>query len=196
MCNPILTLFYGEKRSKSRSRDYSPLDNPPTGGFCPKLSFFHLNYLYQSNRLATTVHPCNLRQNRRATGARMGLVSKYMFWLTQFNFYAMSRCGLRKLYFECKSTIFMRYYAVNRTHFSDQLAVARWLRLNVTFMYSKKLCAKLNLTHRVIFLLNYTLYLVAIVYFGTCLDLSSQSCCSTANGTSWRHGVSLNSVLI
>ena len=48
MCNPILTLFYGEKSScedelsKSRSRDYSPLDNPPTGGFCPNLNFFAL----------------------------------------------------------------------------------------------------------------------------------------------------------
>ena len=77
MCNPILTLFYGEKSSyedklsKSRSRDYSPLDNPPTVGFCPNLNFFHLNYLYKRNRLATTVRPCNLRQNRRATGARI-----------------------------------------------------------------------------------------------------------------------------
>ena len=26
-----------DKWSKSRSRDYSPLDNPLTGGFCPKL---------------------------------------------------------------------------------------------------------------------------------------------------------------
>ncbi len=75
--NPILTLFYGEKSScedklsKSRSRDYSPLDNPPTVGFCPNLNFFHLNYLYKRNRLATTVRPCNLRQNRRATGARI-----------------------------------------------------------------------------------------------------------------------------
>ena len=78
MRNPILTLFYGEKSScedklsKSRSRDYSPLDNPPTVGFfCPNLNFFHLNYLYKRNRLATTVRPCNLRQNRRATGARI-----------------------------------------------------------------------------------------------------------------------------
>ena len=47
-CNFILTLFYGEKSSyedklsKSRSRDYSPLDNPPTGGFCPKLKLFSI----------------------------------------------------------------------------------------------------------------------------------------------------------
>ena len=82
MCNPILTLFYGEKSScedelsKSRSRDYSPLDNPPTGGFCPKLKFLPLKHFSRRDRLAITVRPCNLRQNRRATSARMGLVSK------------------------------------------------------------------------------------------------------------------------
>ena len=66
----------------NRSRDYSPLDNPPTGGFhskeckCPKLRFLRLNYPHKRDRTAITVRPCNLRQNRRATGARMGLVSK------------------------------------------------------------------------------------------------------------------------
>ena len=59
---------------------------------------------------------------------------------------------------------------------------------------AKKICAKLNLTHRVIFF-YYPLYLVAIACFGTCLDLSSQSCCLTANGTSRRHRVSHNSFL-
>ena len=34
----------------------------------------------------------------------------------------MSRCGLRKLGFRLKSTIFTCYYAVNRTYFSAQLA--------------------------------------------------------------------------
>ena len=66
-CNFIFALFGGEKWSKSRSRDYSPLDNPPTGGFCPpkqttppkpqKCSF-------------CTVHKA-VSQNRRATGARI-----------------------------------------------------------------------------------------------------------------------------
>ena len=45
-CNFILTLFYGEKRSKSRSRDYSPLDNPPTGGFCPEYNILPFQNLY------------------------------------------------------------------------------------------------------------------------------------------------------
>ncbi len=51
-CNFILTLFYGEKSScedklsKSRSRDYSPLDNPPTGGFCPEYNILPFQNLY------------------------------------------------------------------------------------------------------------------------------------------------------
>ena len=66
--------------------------------------------------------------------------------------------------------IFFCHFAVNRAHFPDQLAVARWLRLNVTFMYSKKLCAKLNLTHRVIFFyyplfLNYHSLLTHLLRF-------------------------------
>ena len=98
MCNPILTLFYGEKSScedklsKSRSRDYSPLDNPPTVGFCPNLNFFHLNYLYKRNRLATTVRPCNLRQNRRATGARIwGSVRSKTIFGASVTFYILKQ---------------------------------------------------------------------------------------------------------
>ncbi len=56
--------------------------------------------------------------------------------------------------------------------FLPSLPNGKKLGSNSTFMFNKKLCAKLNLTHRVIFLLNYPLYLVAIVYFGTCSDLS------------------------
>ena len=64
----------------------------------------------------------------------------------------MSRYGLRKLLFRLKSAILMRYYAVNRTHFSAQLAFGKKLGSNSTFMFSKKLCAKFNSTHRVIFI--------------------------------------------
>ena len=46
----------------------------------------------------------------------------------------MSRHGLRKLYFGCKSTIIMRYYAVNRTNFSAQLAYGKMTFTNVTLM--------------------------------------------------------------
>ncbi len=87
--------------------------------------FFSSTAFYQSNRIATTVRPCNLRQNRRATGARMGLVSKHRLVDIMLDFYAMSRCGLRKLRFKLKSTILTRYFTVNRTRFSARLAVAR-----------------------------------------------------------------------
>ena len=40
--------------------------------------------------------------------------------------------------------IFFCHFAVNRAHFPDQLAVARWLRLNVTFMYNKKTLCKVK----------------------------------------------------
>ena len=36
------------------------------GGFCPEHDILPLQ-----NHYATTVRPCNLRQNRRATGARI-----------------------------------------------------------------------------------------------------------------------------
>ena len=70
------------------------------------------------------VHKAVLR-NRRATGARMGLVSKHRLVDIMQNSCAMSRCGLRKLRFKLKSTILTRYFTVNRTRFSAQLAVAR-----------------------------------------------------------------------
>ena len=35
----------------NRSRDYSPLDNPPTGGFRPEHEFLPLNRFYQSDHL-------------------------------------------------------------------------------------------------------------------------------------------------
>ena len=64
----------------------------------------------------------------------------------------MSRYGLRKLCFRLKNTIFMRYYAVNRTCLSARLAFGKKLGSNVTFMYSKKLCAKYKHNAQSIFL--------------------------------------------
>ena len=107
--------------SINRSRDYSPLDNPPTGGFhskerkCPKHSFSHLYYPYKCDRLATTVRPCNLRQNRRATGARI--------WGS-----VRSQTVRRKCYFLYTQT-------VNRTYFFDQLAYGKMTLLNFSFMF-------------------------------------------------------------
>ena len=47
----------------------------------------------------------------------------------------MSRCGLRKLCFRLKSAIFMRYYAVNRTYLSDQLAYGKMTFTNVSLLF-------------------------------------------------------------
>ena len=99
----------------NRSRDYSPLDNPPTGGFCPKHSFSHLYYPYKRDRLATTVRPCSLRQNRRATGARI--------W------------GLYKLKPFRRKCYFLYSQTVNRTNFFAQLAYGKMTFSNVSFLF-------------------------------------------------------------
>ena len=76
----------------------------------------------------------------------------------------MSCCGLRKLYFKLK----YNSYALLRSQqdlFSARLAFGKKLDSNSAFMFSKKLCAKLNLTHRVIFFI--TLISITIACFGT-----------------------------
>ena len=60
--------------------------------------------------------------------------------------------------------------------FLPSLPIGKKLGSNSTFLFSKKLCAKFNSTHRVIFLLSCFLYYVSIACFGTCIYLSSQSC--------------------
>ena len=47
----------------------------------------------------------------------------------------MSRCGLRKQHLKLKSTVLVRYHAVNRTYFSDQLAFGKMTLLNFSFMF-------------------------------------------------------------
>ena len=125
MCNPIHSLFGIEKVTKDFRGSDAAAKAWLRGGFCPKHNFFRLNYPYKRDRIAITVRPRNLRQNRRATGARMGLVSKHSLVDIMPNSYAMSRCGLRKLYFRYTSVDFFCYFTVNRTHFSAQLAYAR-----------------------------------------------------------------------
>ena len=95
----------------------------------------------------------------------------------------MSRCGLRKLLFSSNVQLLCVITQSTGHTFLPSLPIGKKLGSNVTFMFSKKLCAKFNSTHRVIFLLTFPLFLVAIACFGTCSDLSSQSCRSTANGT-------------
>ena len=138
---PFATLFPDFSESKkSRSKEckqkiFAAQTPPRKRGYVEDFTlksvnalnkiFFSSTAFYQSNRIATTVRPCNLRQNRRATGARMGLVSKHRLVDIMLDFYAMSRCGLRKPHLRLKSTILTRYFTVNRTRFSAQLAVAR-----------------------------------------------------------------------
>ena len=47
----------------------------------------------------------------------------------------MSRYGLRKFYFGCKSVDFYSYFTVNRTYFSDRLAYGKMTLLNFSFMF-------------------------------------------------------------
>ena len=67
----------------------------------------------------------------------MGLVSKHGLVDIMPNFYAMSRYGLRKLYFGCKKVIFSSYFAVNRTRFSAQLAYGKMTLLNFSFLFRR-----------------------------------------------------------
>ena len=76
MCKSIHPLFGIEKEAKDFRGSNAAAKAWLRGGFCPKYNFSHLYYSYKHDRPATTVRPHNLRQNRRATGARMGLVSK------------------------------------------------------------------------------------------------------------------------
>ena len=77
MCNPIPPLFGIEKEAKDFRGSNAAAKAWLRGGFCPEHGFFHLYYPYKCDRLATMVRPCSLRQNRRATGARMGLASTH-----------------------------------------------------------------------------------------------------------------------
>ncbi len=84
----------------------------------------------------------------------------------------MSRCGLRKLLFSSNVQLLCVITQSTGHTFLPRLPIGKKLGSNVTFMFSKKLCAKFNTTHRVIFLLTFPLFLVSIACFGTCSDLS------------------------
>ena len=137
------------------------------GGFCLKLQFSRLNYPYKRDRTAVTVRPCNLRQNRRATGARI--------WGS-----VRSQTVRRKCYFLYTQT-------VNRTYFFDQLAYGKMTLLNFSFMFVW--CGVISLSKTT----NSTQFpqFTSAPY----LYLSPQSCCLTADGISRRQGVSHKFVL-
>ena len=93
-----------------------PLTIPRREDFALNITFFPSKTFTQSDRLATTVRPCNLRQNRRATGARI--------W-----------GSVRSSGFFGASVIFLYSYAVNRANFSAQLAFGKITFTNVSFMF-------------------------------------------------------------
>ena len=72
-CNFILTLFYGEKSSyedklsKSRSRDYSPLDNPPTWRILPTTTNY-ASEISKNPRFALSLKLCCKIAARQARG--------------------------------------------------------------------------------------------------------------------------------
>ena len=94
-----------DKWSKSRSRDCSPLDNPPTGGFCPK------QYIFSSTALTkvTALLLRHIHVTYRKIAARQARGYGVLYEVKPFR---------EKCYFSYTQT-------VNRTYFYDQLAVAR-----------------------------------------------------------------------
>ena len=79
---PYTPSFRNRKRGKRFSRLKRRRESVATWRISPYAIYFLPHSPYQSDRLATTVRPCSLRQNRRATGARMGLVSKQNLFIS------------------------------------------------------------------------------------------------------------------
>ena len=79
---PYTPSFRNRKRGKRFSRLKRRRESVATWRISPYAIYFLPHSPYQSDRLTTTVRPCSLRQNRRATGARMGLVSKQNLFIS------------------------------------------------------------------------------------------------------------------
>ena len=188
MCNSILRFSESKRRAKDFRRSIAAAKARLRGGFRPpkpntppkfqKLSFY-------------TVHIAALR-NRRATGARMGLVSKRNLFVSALTLMPCHVAVCVNCVLGAKVQFLRVITQSTGLIFLPSLPIGKKLGSNSTFLYSEKLCAKLNLMDRVVFLLNYPYILITIACSRTCLHLSSQSCRSTANGTSWRHRVSRN----
>ena len=121
-CNFILSLFCGEKRSKSRSRDYSPLDNPPTGGFRQKPTMFIPRKPYKSDRLL--LRCAHVSNDEIAADA-----PHCSIW-----------GSVLTLIFSGQSVDFNIFQTGNRTNFFAQLAYGKMTFSNFTFMPSKFYC--------------------------------------------------------
>ena len=131
MRNPIPPLFGIEKVHKR----FSPLKRRSESA----ASSPHIKL--SSVKFPSASEICHLRSQMLRT-ARWGWYLVRFVYLS-FNSYAMSRCGLRKLLFRLKSAILMRYYTVNRTRLSAQLAYRQETWFKCYFYVYKKLCAKL-----------------------------------------------------
>ena len=132
---PCATLFSNFSESKKLQKIFAAQTPPRKRGYVEDFAFQNILPLRNFKKLSfRIVHEIVLR-NRRATSARMGLVSKHGLVDIMPNFYAMSRCGMRKLYLGCASVDFYCYYTVNRTYFSAQLAYGKMTFTNVSFMF-------------------------------------------------------------
>ena len=129
MCNPISPLFGIEKTGKRFSRLKRRRESVATGGFhskeckCPEHTFFSSTALTKVTALLLRyVHVAYGKIAARQARGYGVLYKVNPFW--QECYFSYTQIG-------------------NRTRFSDQLAVARWLRLNVSFMFSWRKSASL-----------------------------------------------------
>ena len=81
---------------------------------------------------AITVRPCSLRQNRRTTGARMGLISNQNLFISTLTFTPCHVAVCVNCILGAKVLIFYCYFTVNRTYFSARLAYRQetWFKFN------------------------------------------------------------------
>ena len=118
-----------------------------------------------------TVHKAVLR-NRRATGARMGLVSKQNLFISALSFLPCHAAVCVNLVLGSKVQFLRVITQSTGLIFLPSLPIGKKLGSNSTFMFSKKLCAKFYTMHRVIFYLVALYFLITIACSRTCSDLS------------------------
>ena len=151
MCSPIHPLFGIEKVTKDFRRSDAAAKARLRGGF--RLPQLTTPPKFQKSSFRT-VHKTVL-QNRRATGARMGLVSTHRLVNIMLNHYAMSRCGLRKLCFGCKKSNFFELLRSQQDLFLCPACLSARNLVQILLLCIEKLCAKFNSMHRVYFCIKF-----------------------------------------
>ena len=124
---PCATLFSNFSTAKKLQKPFAAQSPPRKRGFLST----HQTIVGKTSALLRN----SLSSLADAPHCSMGLVSKYRLVNIMSNSYAMSRCGLRKLYFRYTSVDFYCYFTVNRTNLSDQLAYGKMTLLNFSFMF-------------------------------------------------------------